>query len=501
MITINKKFRVTPNISTRPPFNFTVWDNSNSGCVLINPVSGTTVVSNGHLIEFTLVFNNANCIENADIKLRVEDAEGCANVISINVEDPCENFSATEISTTGNYSFSVTPNGGSPNYTYLWSWDNAVWIQQSPQGNNYINLIPRNINLPIFTPVTVLITDSKGCTISKTRNHYFCAPEALPETEELFCNPQNNTYLSLAFNLQVEPCRGGCPIDWDTIEFFNYSNPQLNISQVSPGFNIFIATGTQFLTPGAYTVQYRVKDACGTWSSIGTVTLILSNICVQGAPFSLANETVEVDCEDELGLGDIIEIDLSDNIIPPSYEPNIDWTTFQFVNCGCQSTTSPAGCNIVFNPSTKKVSYEVCELGIIDGFQFTVCDVFGNCAPAHAQIFINLNCAEAPIAVNDDDCNTTCGLSSVINVISNDIANGVFNLSSLMIVDQPNNGTAMVNSTPYNGTITYTPNSGFSGTDTFTYKIANTYGLFSNVATVTIQVICAGEAASSTICA
>ena len=50
----------------------------------------------------------------------------------------------------------------------------------------------------------------------------------------------------------------------------------------------------------------------------------------------------------------------------------------------------------------------------------------------------------------------------------------------------PQNGKLSTGAT--SNTVTYTPNTGFSGTDTFTYKTTDGQGVSSNIATVTITV-------------
>ena len=54
------------------------------------------------------------------------------------------------------------------------------------------------------------------------------------------------------------------------------------------------------------------------------------------------------------------------------------------------------------------------------------------------------------------------------------------------IVTAPAHGTTTVNTTT--GEVTYTPAQGFSGTDTFTYTVADVAGAVSNPATVSIVV-------------
>ena len=53
------------------------------------------------------------------------------------------------------------------------------------------------------------------------------------------------------------------------------------------------------------------------------------------------------------------------------------------------------------------------------------------------------------------------------------------------MVANPPHGTL---TNPTSNSVTYTPNPGFSGTDTFTYKSTDGQGVSSNIATVTITV-------------
>jgi len=89
----------------------------------------------------------------------------------------------------------------------------------------------------------------------------------------------------------------------------------------------------------------------------------------------------------------------------------------------------------------------------------------------------------APVA-NNDSVSTGIDEAATITVLANDTdANGDA-LSVGQVSNLPSNGTIVINA---NNTITYTPNTGFEGTDSFTY-IATDGGLNSNTATVTIDV-------------
>jgi hypothetical protein len=90
-----------------------------------------------------------------------------------------------------------------------------------------------------------------------------------------------------------------------------------------------------------------------------------------------------------------------------------------------------------------------------------------------------------PPVANNDSAATTLNTPVTINVISNDTDDVGINAASVAIVASPANGTAVPNG---NGTVTYTPNGGFTGVNTFKYTVADTQGAVSNQATVTVTV-------------
>ncbi len=92
---------------------------------------------------------------------------------------------------------------------------------------------------------------------------------------------------------------------------------------------------------------------------------------------------------------------------------------------------------------------------------------------------------DAPVAVSDGyDAQINVALTGS-SVLANDTdVDTVHGSLTATKVTDPAHGVLVLNS---NGTFTYTPNSGYIGTDTFTYK-ANDGSLDSNVATVSISV-------------
>jgi PKD repeat protein len=91
---------------------------------------------------------------------------------------------------------------------------------------------------------------------------------------------------------------------------------------------------------------------------------------------------------------------------------------------------------------------------------------------------------QAPVA-NDDWAVTAAGVPIQVSVLSNDTdVDGNIDSNTVVVTLQPSNGTAVVNA---GGKITYTPNSGFGGTDTFRYTVKDIAGAVSNDANVTIN--------------
>lgn len=95
-----------------------------------------------------------------------------------------------------------------------------------------------------------------------------------------------------------------------------------------------------------------------------------------------------------------------------------------------------------------------------------------------------------PVA-NDDEAEAVATEAVVINVLDNDTYDGleIPATGTVDIVDEPENGVAMVNG---DRTISYTADEGFEGEDSFTYTVT-VLGIASNTATVNVTVTAEGE--------
>ncbi len=109
-----------------------------------------------------------------------------------------------------------------------------------------------------------------------------------------------------------------------------------------------------------------------------------------------------------------------------------------------------------------------------DAFNFKAIDNHG--AESNiATVTVTINKVNSGLTACDDTATTNADDPVVISVLDNDsdtTDNDSLTIDS--ITRQPSSGTATINKN--NGTITYTPNSAFTGTDTFDYSISDGSG-------------------------
>jgi len=86
---------------------------------------------------------------------------------------------------------------------------------------------------------------------------------------------------------------------------------------------------------------------------------------------------------------------------------------------------------------------------------------------------------------SDDFAETNYNTAVVVDVLANDaVFAGSLSGASVVIANAPASGTTSINSAT--GAITYTPNAGFAGLDTFTYRVGDGLGNASNIAYVQV---------------
>ncbi|MGA8855081.1 MAG: endonuclease [Christiangramia sp.] len=101
-----------------------------------------------------------------------------------------------------------------------------------------------------------------------------------------------------------------------------------------------------------------------------------------------------------------------------------------------------------------------------DSFTYTICDSDENCSTA--SITINVADSGSPTA-NNDETNTVAGKSLTLNDLGDN--DDLLDEAEITGVDySSSHGTAVLNT---DGSVTYTPEANFTGTDTFTYTVCD----------------------------
>ena len=141
-------------------------------------------------------------------------------------------------------------------------------------------------------------------------------------------------------------------------------------------------------------------------------------------------------------------------------------------------TMNPDG-TITVAPNTPAGTYS---------YPYTVCEALNpnNCATTQATVVVNA----APIVATPDTVTTPQNTPVITPVLVNDTLNGSPidpNAVVVTVPTPPTHGTVTVNP---DGTVTYTPNPNFSGTDTYTYQVCekiNPANCATATATITVQ--------------
>ncbi len=147
-------------------------------------------------------------------------------------------------------------------------------------------------------------------------------------------------------------------------------------------------------------------------------------------------------------------------------------------------STAAAHGTTTINPTTGAITYTP-TTGYYgtDTFRYTVADTHGvTSAPGTVTVTV-----DAPPNAVADTAQTPENQAVTISVLANDTdPHGTINPASVVVSTAAAHGTTTVN--PTTGAITYTPATGYYGTDTFQYTVADALRVASAPATVTVAV-------------
>lgn len=185
-------------------------------------------------------------------------------------------------------------------------------------------------------------------------------------------------------------------------------------------------------------------------------------------------------------LDDMVVVNEDESVVVPIFDNDTDLPT-----SGTLTITGPTNGTINVDdngtpndPTDDVVTYSPnADYNGNDSFNYTICNNFGDCS--NATVIVDV----LPVLdVNDDVTSTEQGVDVTISWRAND--NDIPTSGSISATN-PSNGTIVLNdngtaANPSDDNITYVPNPGYSGTDSFEYTVCDTNG---NCGTATITVV------------
>lgn len=300
--------------------------------------------------------------------------------------------------------------------------------------------------------ISYTIKDSKGSIYNQTFNISITnlPPIAKADTATIAKNSTTAIVISVLAN-DSDP--GG-----DAITITGASSVSgATVSVV--GANVEYIPPTGFLGTDSFT--YTIQDTHGG-TATGTVNVTTNNAPPTCANFSYTNPQTT----------GVVSIDLSSWCS----DPNNDTWAITAVTQGVNGATTFAGKIINYNPNDGFAG--------TDNLTFTLNDGTGGVYTNSFDVIIN---NAAPIATNDAGTVDEDSGANTINVLTNDSDPGN-DLLTITAATQGINGAVAI--APGATTLTYTPEVGFRGTDSFTYTITDAHG-GTSTATVDITVYAA----------
>ncbi|NND99216.1 MAG: tandem-95 repeat protein, partial [Pirellulaceae bacterium] len=154
---------------------------------------------------------------------------------------------------------------------------------------------------------------------------------------------------------------------------------------------------------------------------------------------------------------------------------------------GATITIDPATGDLVYDPTTSALLQAMSPANSLeDRFTYSVEDADGENPRPTAEVILTVQGINDEPRVVDDQASVVPGGTINIDVLANDVdVDGTINRQSIIITLQPTNGALKIEP---DGTLTYTADDGFTGSDTFRYTVADELNQQSEQATVTIGV-------------
>ncbi len=284
-------------------------------------------------------------------------------------------------------------------------------------------------------------------------------------------------------------------LSWDidgTVYTGSFNNPQelvVLMNQLDPAGGWFLNSPQLLVMGGSNTSNYGTMTVEN--SSVGSTTNLIYNtqtidygtiVCLESGEHNLVFNPLDGSCPEEMAT---VTIDC--NITPPNAEDDAYFTDEGVaMNANVTNNDSdPLGGTLlvnpilISNPSNGMVTMNgsgsfiyTPEPGFagMDSFIYEVCNAEG-CDQATVTITVEGVMNNPPVAV-DDAYTVNEGEVFTSNVQIND-SDPDGDILTATILTIPNNGVIMLN---VNGSFTYAPTDGFTGTDLFSYEICDPTG-------------------------
>lgn len=240
---------------------------------------------------------------------------------------------------------------------------------------------------------------------------------------------------------------------------------------------------------GSATISWSDASLTGTQPMVvatETVERYIATITKAGNSIALPRFTVVCLNQAATLVDDLITVNEDESFEVPIYDNDTD-----LPDVGTLTTTDPANGSVTIDdngtpndPTDDVVTYTPNpDYNGPDSFDYTVCNASGDCSTATVNIDV------LPIVDAFDDSVTTVEDTPIdIDILAND--NDIPTIGTITVTD-PSNGTVIINDNgtpndPSDDFVTYTPDSGFIGTDSFDYTICDDQG---NCSTATVTII------------
>ena len=272
------------------------------------------------------------------------------------------------------------------------------------------------------------------------------APEATDD------NYSTNEDTELVVDITDSVLVNDSDIDGDNLTVIGNTDPNNGLVTVNPDGTFTYTPDSDFNGSDSFT--YTVSDGN---NGTATATVNLTINAVNDVPI-VVDDSFTTDEDTEL------IVDITDNVLVNDSDIDDD-------NLTVIGNTDPNNGLVTVNPDGTFTYTPDSDFNGSDSFTYTVSD--GNNGTATATVNLTINAVnDAPIAVDDSfttDEDTELIVDITDNVLVNDSDIDDDNLTVIGNTD-PNNGLVTVNP---DGTFTYTPDSDFNGSDSFTYTVSD----------------------------